>query len=75
MRGVCAIVIVAVAPHLFEARRGSRPLLMVTEGLGGAGGPSMVTEGGPLPGGRPLARPSPPKAGSRGTVTAALLLE
>lgn len=72
---MCTTDISVVPPHLFEALRGSLPLLMVTEGLGGPGGPPMVTGGGPFPGGRPLARPGPPKEGSRGPDTAALLLE
>lgn len=42
--------------HLLEARRGSLPLLMVTDGLGGAGCPT-VTGGGPFPGTRPFALP------------------
>lgn len=42
--------------HLLEARRGSLPLLMVTDGLGGAGCPT-VTGGRPFPGTRPFALP------------------
>lgn len=46
---------------------------MVTVGLGGAGGPPAVTEGGPLPGTRPFGLPGAPKLGSRGTGAALLL--
>lgn len=42
--------------HLLEARRGSLPLLMVTDGFGGAGCPT-VTGDGPFPGTRPFALP------------------
>lgn len=52
------------ASHLFEARRGSLPLLMVTDGLGGAGGPPAGPEGGPLPGTRPFVLPGAPKLGA-----------
>lgn len=43
--------------HLFEALLGSLPLLMVTVGLGGAGGPPAVVGGGPLPVTRPFGLP------------------
>lgn len=59
--------------HLFEALLGSLPLLMVTVGLGGAGGPPAVTGGGPLPGTRPFGLPGAPKLGSRDTGAALLL--
>lgn len=65
---------VVLQSHLFEALLGSLPLLMVTVGLGGAGGPPAVTGGGPLPGTRPFGLPGAPKLESRGT-GAALLLE
>lgn len=56
--------------HLL-ALLGSLPLLMVTEGLGGAGGAADV--GCPLPGTRPFGLPGPPKLASRGTGAALLL--
>lgn len=65
---------VVLQSHLFEALLGSLPLLMVTVGLGGAGGPPpAVTGGGPLPGTRPFGLPGAPKLGSRGTGAALLL--
>lgn len=53
--------------HLLEARRGSLPLLMVTDGLGGAGCPT-VTGGAPFPGTRPFVLPGAGKLVSRGTL-------
>ncbi len=64
---------VVLQSHLFEALLGSLPLLMVTVGLGGAGGSPAVTGGGPLPGTRPFGLPGGPKLGSRGTGAALLL--
>lgn len=58
--------------HLFEALLGSLPLLMVTDGLGGAG--DAAGESCPLPGTRPFGLPGAPKLVSRAT-GAALLLE
>lgn len=59
--------------HLL-ARRGSLPLLIVTEGLVAVGGPATVAGGAPFPCVRPLGRPTPPKAGSRGVPDGGLLL-
>lgn len=64
---------VVLQSHLFEALLGSLPLLMVTVGLGGAGGSPAVTGGGPLPGTRPFGLPGGPKLGSRGRGAALLL--
>lgn len=47
---------------------------MVTEDFEAVGGPAAVTGGAPLPGVRPLGRPMPPKAGSRGAPDGGLLL-
>lgn len=51
--------------YLLEARRGSLPLLMVTDGFEGAGCPA-VTGGGPFPGARPFALPGAGKLAGRG---------
>lgn len=59
--------------HLL-ARRGSLPLLMVTEDFAAVGGPATVTGGAPLPGDRPLGLPMLPNAGSRGAPGGGLLL-
>lgn len=50
--------------HLLEARRGSLPLLMVTDGLGGAGCPALAG-GGPFPGTRPFVLPGAAKLFSK----------
>lgn len=55
------------------ARRGSLPLLMVTDDLDAAGGPATVTWGAPFPGARPLGRPMLPNEESRGAPGGALL--
>lgn len=64
------------APHHFHllARRGSLPLLIVTEDFPEVGGAPAVTGGAPLPGDRPLARPMFPNVASRVPPGAALLL-
>lgn len=59
--------------HLL-ARRGSLPLLIVTEDFPEVGGAPAVTGGAPLPGDRPLARPMFPNVASRAPPGAALLL-
>ena len=60
--------------HLL-ARRGSLPLLMVTEGLVAGGAPVAVTGGGaPFPGERPLGRPVGPNDESRVAPGGGLLL-
>lgn len=51
--------------HLL-ARRGSLPLLMVTEDFAAVAGAETVTGGAPLPGERPLGLPTLPNAESRG---------
>lgn len=56
------------------ARRGSLPLLIVTEDFAAVGGPAAVTGGAPLPGERPLGRPMFPNVESRGAPGGALLL-
>lgn len=57
--------------HLL-ARRGSLPLLMVTEDFAVVGGPEAG--GAPLPGDRPLGLPTFPNAASRGAPGGGLLL-
>lgn len=47
---------------------------MVTEDFAAVGGPETETGGAPLPGDRPLGRPTFPKAGSRGAPVGGLLL-
>lgn len=56
------------------ARRGSLPLLMVTDDFVAAGGPAAVTGGVPFPGDRPLGRPTLPNEGSRGAPGGGLVL-
>lgn len=59
--------------HLL-ARRGSLPLLIVTEDFPEVGGAPAVTGGAPLPGDRPFARPMFPNVASRAPPGAAPLL-
>jgi len=61
--------------HLL-ARRGSRPLLMETEDFAVVEGPAAaaVTGGAPLPGDRPLGRPTLPNPVSRAALGIGLLL-
>lgn len=64
-----------MSPHFhLLARRGSLPLLIVTEDFADVGGAPAVTGGAPLPGDRPLARPMFPNAASRGAPDGGLLL-
>lgn len=64
-----------MSPHFhLLARRGSLPLLIVTEDFADVGGVPAVTGGAPLPGDRPLARPMFPNAASRGAPGGGLLL-
>lgn len=64
-----------MSPHFhLLARRGSLPLLIVTEDFADVGGVPAVTGGAPLPGDRPLARPMFPNAASRGAPDGGLLL-
>ncbi|MEQ2207902.1 hypothetical protein XENOCAPTIV_020732 [Xenoophorus captivus] len=58
--------------HLL-ARRGSLPLLMVTEDFVVVGGPAALTGGAPLPVDRPFGRPTLPNVGSRGAPGVGLL--
>lgn len=46
---------------------------MVTEDFVAVGGPAALTGGAPLPGDRPLGRPTFPNAGSRGVPGGGLL--